>query len=135
MNAAFLTHAATTLVVLASGLALSSAAMAGATASATTAVAATKATATAAPDAATMELGRQLFISGAMPACAVCHTLKDADAEGAIGPVLDEIKPSSEQVVKAVTEGLGVMPAFKETLTEVQIKALAAYVSHVAGKP
>lgn len=82
-----------------------------------------------------MELGRQLFLSGAVPACAICHTLKDAEAEGAIGPVLDELKPGFDQVRKAVSEGVGVMPAFRETLTEAQIKAVAAYVSHVAGKP
>jgi cytochrome c6 len=36
--------------------------------------------------------GKVLFLS-AVPACAVCHTLKDANSEGAIGPVLDELKP------------------------------------------
>lgn len=87
------------------------------------------------PDAATLTLGKQLFITGATPACAICHTLKDAGSEGAVGPVLDELKPSADQVEKAVREGLGVMPAFSETLDEAQIKAIAAYVSHAAGQP
>jgi sulfite dehydrogenase len=88
-----------------------------------------------APDAPTLSLGKQLFITGAAPACAICHTLKDAGAEGTVGPVLDELKPDAGQVEKAVRDGLGVMPAFKATLSETQIKALSAYVSHVAGKP
>lgn len=87
------------------------------------------------PDAAMLNIGKQLFISGATPACAICHTLKDAESEGAVGPGLDELKPSADQVAKAVREGLGIMPAFKSTLSEDQIKALAAYVSYVAGKP
>ena len=84
------------------------------------------------PDEATLTLGKQLFMAGAAPAC---HTLKDAGSEGAVGPVLDELKPGAAQIEKAVREGLGVMPAYKATLDEVQIKALAAYVSHAAGKP
>lgn len=91
--------------------------------------------ATTEPDVATLTLGKQLFITGATPACAICHTLNDAGTEGTIGPVLDELKPSADQVEKAIREGLGVMPAFGETLNEVQIKALAAYVSHAASKP
>jgi cytochrome c6 len=89
----------------------------------------------AAPDAATLSLGKQLFITGAAPACAICHTLKDAGAEGTVGPVLDELKPTASQVEKAVREGLGVMPSFTASLSETQIKALAAYVSHAAAKP
>jgi cytochrome c6 len=35
------------------------------------------------------EAARKLFTSGTAPSCAVCHTLRDAGAEGAVGPVLD----------------------------------------------
>lgn len=87
-----------------------------------------------APDAATLEEGKELFLSKAVPACAVCHTLSDAGAAGTIGPDLDEIKPSFDAVKKALYEGLGVMPNFSETLTEEQINAVSGYVSHVAGK-
>lgn len=76
------------------------------------------------------ELGKRLFTTAAVPACALCHTLKDAGSEGAVGPVLDEIKPDAARVAKAVRDGLGNMPAFK-TLTEAEIKALARYVSTV----
>ena len=61
-----------------------------------------------APDhAAQMTLDKQLFAAGAVPACAICHTLKDAGAEGAIGPVLDELQPDAARVAKALRAGLG----------------------------
>lgn len=73
------------------------------------------------------EDGRKLFTS-VSPACSVCHTLKDAGAEGVIGPSLDELKPDSQRVVTALRTGIGQMPAFTH-LTEAQIQALAKYVS------
>lgn len=72
------------------------------------------------------EEGRQLFIS-VVPACALCHTLKDAGATGAVGPSLDELKPDAQRVAKAVRNGIGQMPAFPQ-LTEAQVQALARYV-------
>lgn len=89
----------------------------------------TMGTAQAGDTAAQMELGRQLFIVGAKPACAICHTLKEADSEGTIGPVLDELKPEASRVTKALLEGVGAMPSFRDTLTDAQIAALALYVS------
>src|SRR5690554_2480928 len=74
-----------------------------------------------APDPAALELGKEIFLSKAVPACAVCHALADADASGAIGPDLDEIKPDFAAVKKALHEGLGVMPNFSESLTEDEI--------------
>jgi cytochrome c6 len=79
------------------------------------------------------EIGRQLFITGAQPACALCHTLKDAGAEGAIGPSLDELKPDAARVAKAVKNGIGQMPAFS-SLTDAQIEAIARYVAEAAGR-
>ena len=70
--------------------------------------------------------GKRLFMSGA-PACALCHSLKDAGAEGAIGPSLDELKPDAARVAKAVKNGIGQMPAFTQ-LTDAQIQAIARYV-------
>ena len=78
----------------------------------------------AADEAAQMELGKQLFTVGAKPACAVCHTLK-----GAIGPVLDELKPEASRVAKALREGVGAMPSFRDTLTDAQIAAVSLYVA------
>lgn len=89
----------------------------------------------AADEAAQMELGRQLFLVGAQPACAICHTLKDAGAEGAVGPVLDELQPDAARVTKALRDGLGAMPSFKATLSEEQIAALALYVSKASRLP
>ena len=52
----------------------------------------------AADDAAQLQQGKVLFGQGAVPACALCHALKDAGAEGAVGPSLDELKPDAKRV-------------------------------------
>lgn len=83
--------------------------------------------------AAQLQQGKELFISKAVPACAVCHTLADAGSVGAIGPDLDEIKPDVAAVKRALREGLGVMPNFSQTLSEDEIEAVAAYVAHAVG--
>jgi mono/diheme cytochrome c family protein len=74
--------------------------------------------------------GKQVFESAG---CTSCHTLKDANATGTVGPNLDDVKPSRDKVVERVTNGKGVMPSFKGQLTPQQIAAVAAYVSTVAG--
>jgi mono/diheme cytochrome c family protein len=66
--------------------------------------------------------------------CAGCHTLSAAGASGTIGPNLDQVKPPTPVVVKQVTDGGGVMPAFKGKLTTAQINAVAQYVASSAGK-
>jgi mono/diheme cytochrome c family protein len=76
------------------------------------------------------EDGRKLFTS-VTPACALCHTLKDAGATGTIGPSLDELKPDAERVAKALRNGIGQMPAFPQ-LSEAQVQALARYVEKAA---
>ncbi len=86
----------------------------------------------AADEADQMALGKKLFTK-VVPACAVCHTLKDAGAEGAVGPVLDELKPDAARVAKSVRDGFGIMPSYKATLSEAQIAALARYVSRASG--
>ncbi len=78
--------------------------------------------------------GKQIFTQGAQPSCTICHTLADAGSTGAIGPNLDELKPSREQVINAVTGGVGIMPAFEESLTQDQIEAVADYLTTVTGK-
>ncbi|MEO6321425.1 MAG: cytochrome c [Polaromonas sp.] len=88
--------------------------------------------AAAADDAEKMALGKKLF-NTAIPACAICHTLKDAGSEGAVGPILDELKPNAARVSKALRDGLGAMPSFKATLTEAEINVLAYYVSRASG--
>lgn len=97
------------------------------------ALAAASLTANAADDAAAeLAEGKLLFTQKAVPACAVCHTLKDAGAEGAIGPVLDELKPDAERVAKAVKNGLGQMPAYT-SLSDAQVQAVARYVAKASG--
>ena len=85
-----------------------------------------------AADDAQQVLGKKLFMT-ATPACAVCHTLKDAGSERAVGPVLDEIKPNAARVSQALLNGLGNMPSYKASLTEAQIAALALYVAKATG--
>ena len=75
--------------------------------------------------------GKAIFTSAG---CVSCHTLADAGATGTVGPNLDQKKPPADLVVDRVTNGKGVMPSFKDQLTEQQIKDVAAYVSSVAGK-
>lgn len=77
--------------------------------------------------------GRALFTGGATPACAICHTLKEAGATGAVGPSLDELQPDEARVATAVRGGIGAMPSFATTLTDAQIRALARYVSKASG--
>jgi cytochrome c6 len=79
-----------------------------------------------------VEDGKLLFTKGAVPACAVCHTLAHAGATGEIGPVLDELKPNAARVEKAIRNGIGQMPAYT-TLTDAQIRQLANYVAQVTG--
>jgi mono/diheme cytochrome c family protein len=75
--------------------------------------------------------GSQVFASAG---CKNCHTLKAAGATGMVGPNLDQLKPAASLVEHQVTNGGGGMPAFKGTLSPAQIKAVAQYVSSVAGK-
>lgn len=86
----------------------------------------------AAADPAQLELGKRVFTELAEPRCGACHTLADAGTKGEVGPVLDTLKPSASRVATAVTNGIGVMPAF-EDLTEEQVKAVALYVQTVTG--
>ena len=74
--------------------------------------------------------GKQVFETAG---CVSCHTLSDAGATGTVGPNLDQAQPPAELVVDRVTNGQGVMPPFKDSLSEQQIQDVAAYVSTAAG--
>jgi mono/diheme cytochrome c family protein len=76
--------------------------------------------------------GKAVFTGSA--GCTGCHTLKDAGSTGTVGPNLDDAMPNDALVTDRVTNGKGVMPSFKGTLTSQQIADVAAYVSSVAGK-
>jgi cytochrome c6 len=86
-----------------------------------------------AQDAATLKLGRQVFVEIAVPGCPICHTLADAGAEGTLGPSLDAMRPDAARVAKAVTEGIGPMQPY-EGLDAEEVAALAAYVAVAAGR-
>jgi cytochrome c6 len=99
------------------------------------AVAAAMPQAQAAPDgdAEVLAQGRRLFTGEAQPSCTVCHALKDAGSTAEIGPPLDDLKPDTGRVARALRNGIGVMPSFREKLSEAQIEALARYVAHATG--
>ena len=69
--------------------------------------------------------GEEIF---AASGCGSCHTLEAAGASGTIGPNLDEAQPDAELVVERVTNGMGAMPSFADSLNEQQIADVAAYV-------
>ena len=71
--------------------------------------------------------GKKIFLGDGN--CATCHTLQDANSYGNIGPNLDEIKPDIMRVILAVTNGIGVMPAYEGQLSTEEIKAVATYVA------
>jgi cbb3-type cytochrome c oxidase subunit III len=82
------------------------------------------------PPAQTGTDGKSIFTAN----CASCHTLKAAGATGTIGPNLDQLKPAFSVAQHQVEVGGGVMPAFKGTLSQAQIDAVAKYVADNAGK-
>jgi mono/diheme cytochrome c family protein len=68
--------------------------------------------------------------------CGSCHALAAAGTSGAIGPDLDALSPSREQVLAAIANGgtgTGAMPA--NLVTGPDAEALADYVASVAGAP
>jgi cbb3-type cytochrome c oxidase subunit III len=71
--------------------------------------------------------GKAIFASAG---CVSCHTLAAAGATGTVGPSLDEAKPAKELVVERVTNGKGVMPPFKDTLSAEEIQAVADFVAN-----
>ena len=74
-----------------------------------------------------LELGKNIFLEKGN--CATCHSLNDAGSNSDIGPNLNLIKPDVGRVVIAVTNGIGVMPAYEGILTSEEIEAVALYVS------
>jgi sulfite dehydrogenase len=85
-----------------------------------------------AADPAEIVRGKLLFTT-LQPACATCHTLRAAGTEGQIGPVLDELKPDVERVLRALRNGIGVMPSYAEKLSPQDMQAVARFVAHATG--
>ncbi len=83
------------------------------------------------PDPAAVRAGQQVF---AASGCATCHTLAAADAQGSVGPSLDQRLPSPDEVARRVRDGGSGMPSFSQRLSDPEIDAVAAYVAAVAGR-
>jgi mono/diheme cytochrome c family protein len=79
--------------------------------------------------AQTANRGKLIFNEKAEPACAICHTLKDAGASGEVGPNLDELKPDLPKIRQAVKNGVGNMPPFGDSLSNADIEAVSRYVA------
>lgn len=75
--------------------------------------------------------GRELFVEGASPPCGTCHTLSEAATNGSVGPNLNALGPSEERILEAMSNGVGVMPTYGESLSEDQMRKIAAYVRAV----
>ena len=73
-----------------------------------------------------MKLGLEVYNNKAQ--CGACHMLQAAGSEGQIGPSLDMLKPQIAQIISAVTNGIGVMPAWEGILNHDEIEAVAYYV-------
>jgi heme/copper-type cytochrome/quinol oxidase subunit 1 len=75
--------------------------------------------------------GTELFASG----CGSCHALEAAGTTGRVGPDLDNLRPDSARVLKAIEQGgagNGTMPA--GLLHGEDAKVVSDYVARVAGK-
>jgi len=79
-----------------------------------------------------MVLGLKVYNDKAQ--CGVCHSLKAAGSDGQIGPNLDMLKPQIEQIISAVTNGIGVMPPWGAILTKEEIESVAYYVFTTTNK-
>lgn len=78
--------------------------------------------------------GHEVFMETAKPACATCHTFRHAGTESTVGNDLDKFQYSRDQIKRAVTQGVGLMPSQKGVLTEAQIDDVAAYVREAYGR-
>jgi mono/diheme cytochrome c family protein len=74
--------------------------------------------------------GKKVFLTAG---CTGCHTLKDANAHGTVGPNLDQVDVPLSLAVQRVTAGGGAMPPFKGQLTDKQIADVTAYVVKTTG--
>jgi len=79
-----------------------------------------------------MALGLNVYNNKAM--CGTCHVLQASGSEGNIGPNLDHLKPSMDQIIYVVTNGIGVMPAWDNILSSEEIEAVAYYVFNSTNK-
>jgi mono/diheme cytochrome c family protein len=62
--------------------------------------------------------------------CGACHTFGPANSSGAVGPNLDEIDLSKDEIAQQVRNGGGGMPPFGDRLSDAEIDAVADYVEN-----
>jgi mono/diheme cytochrome c family protein len=62
--------------------------------------------------------------------CGGCHTFGPANSSGTVGPNLDEIDLSKDEIAQQVRNGGGGMPAFGDRLSDAEIDAVADYVEN-----
>ena len=79
-----------------------------------------------------MALGLEVYKNKAM--CGTCHVLQATKSSGDIGPNLDQLKPTMNQIIYVVTNGVGVMQAWEGILTSEEIEAVAYYVFNNTNK-
>ncbi len=65
--------------------------------------------------------------------CGSCHTLKAADATGAVGQNLDAKRYSAATVERVVVVGGKGMPAYRDQLSAGEIRELAQFVARSSG--
>jgi mono/diheme cytochrome c family protein len=95
-----------------------------ATEGATTEAATTEATETEGGENAD---GAAVFASAG---CGGCHTFGPANSKGTVGPKLDGIDLSKDEIAQQVRNGGGGMPPFGDRLSDDEIDAVADYVDN-----
>ena len=83
----------------------------------------TEATETASEDAD----GAAIF---AEAGCGGCHTFAPANSSGTVGPALNGIDMSKDEIERQVRNGGGGMPAYGDRLSDAEIEAVADYVEN-----
>jgi len=83
------------------------------------------------PAAANVAAGEKVFKTAG---CGSCHTLEAAGADGQIGPNLDSARPDFASARAKIEAGGGGMPSFTGQLSADQIRDVAAFVAHEAGR-
>jgi cytochrome c6 len=74
--------------------------------------------------------GEAVFASAG---CGGCHEFEPAGSTGTIGPPLDGIDRSKDEIAEQVRNGGGGMPAFEGRLSAAEIDAVADYVENAGG--
>ncbi|MCH2187084.1 molybdopterin-dependent oxidoreductase [Myxococcota bacterium] len=73
------------------------------------------------------EAGQTVFLN-AEPSCGACHSLVATGSQGTLGPNLDQLQPDQERVIRALNQGVGVMPSYQGRLSANQIRDLARFI-------